>query len=580
MFFSYKPWSWTLKDDAGPNINWTRESDNFERSFLAEDEFVTEMQQDPNLSSSITLLEDVPPKGPTSNLLSEIRLDDFGGSALEPHEIERQLLEDLPSEVRHTFTAFFPQNRRFIESVSQQLDLDVPVLDPLQVSQLRRDMDVGDQTNYSLANDENLVSGSEFHRTSNRGQRTSKSPRQPLTQLNVTDEGAVALDPINIQSLDQIPVEAVNELIDEIEPPQVTEIPVQVDAVEQVQDVQLVLPEDFDIEESVRPPRRQRAPPVSLSEHQVAVNPRLRRKKHRFTAARSNETDLSPDNRRQILNEMNHRNQPETMHLLDVLDEFLSVPQQQQQPLSSQLDPPTILRPSDCHVKQPIPRRTSTILDQIHESQIPVLPTVANILTEEQQHLDSAVINAQEINNDMLRIQRTIGQTPPRINLNEYPFLHEVPTMTQIRQVEEMNILNTYQTNHPNEPLPGSIPVPAPVQETQDKPKYTENEKYLLGMFFKILTLKSFLGRLEFALSEVIGKGGDNARKFVTLLSKYLSLEYLKKKPFENTEFSQLHGVFLSFCAMMKKNLRFLSFLPTLYFLFTFLTVIDKFFTF
>lgn len=299
---------------------------------------------------------------------------------------------------------------------------------------------------------------------------------------------------------------------------------------EQVQDVQLVLPEDFDIEESVRPPRRQRAPPVSLAEHQVAVNPRLRLKKHRFTAARSNEPDLSPDDLRQILNEMNHRNQPETMHLLDVLDEFLSVPQQKQS--SSQLDPPTIiLRPSDCHVKQPIPRRTSTIIDQIHESEIPVLPTVANILTEEQQHLDSAVINAQEINNDLLRIQRTIGQTPPRINLNEYPFLHEVPTMDQIRQVEEMDILMTYQTNHPNEPLPGPAPVPvaAPVQEKQDTPKYTENEKYLLEMFFKILTLKSFLGRSEFTLSEVIGEGGDNARKFVKLLGKYLVLTTNKK---------------------------------------------------
>lgn len=221
IFFSYKPWSWTSKDNASLHINYTREMDNFERSFLAEDEFMTEMQQDPNLSSSITLIEDVPSKGPTSNVLSEGLLANFGDPALEPHEIEYQLIDDLPSELRDTYTAYFPQNRRFVENVSQQLDLDVPALDPLQVSQLRRDMDVPDQTNYSLANDENLVSGSEFHSK----KRTSKSPRQPLTQLNVTDEGA--LDPINIPALDQIPVEAVNELIDEI-PPQVTVIPVQV----------------------------------------------------------------------------------------------------------------------------------------------------------------------------------------------------------------------------------------------------------------------------------------------------------------------------------------------------------------
>lgn len=525
VFYSYRPRSRRdVVEVTGGYINFSRELGEFEESIYDGtnmNDFMRAMQQDTNVAveSSITLDEN--PLVDSSVQPPPFQLDDFGGEASPPEEIERQLLEGLPAEVRRTITPFFHQNRNFVENVSQQLELQIPVQIPVQIPLVRREEQ--NQTNFSVENRENVI-----HPTPEGHKRTSKSPRQPLAQIDVNVmEGPV--EPLVAQVPDQIQIPVADPVIDELPPQQQVE--------------QVLVPEVLDV---VNRPRLRRRARGSPEEHNLELHPPFvsrRRQPPPLIDTDLDETEPSVLQNASVLQQLTLGNQVETIHLIDGIDNFLTRHLDPMPPLDQR--PPIILRPSDSQLNQPIPRRTSSLLEQVHDSPMPVMPTVQVILNEQRQHLDSAIINTQHVQNELLEIQRKNGVTPAhRTTPDENAFLPEVPSNDQIRQLEDASII----IRHANTPQQDYTPLSlASFQQTPDQtniePEHLKNtpvvtepaqtlagtytEKVSLEMFFKLLALKTLTDLSEIPITAILKDEEYRAHKFVTLLSKFMFVSRL-----------------------------------------------------
>lgn len=514
---------------------------------LDENDFLRAMQQDTNVVDEVSITLDEGDLLVDSSVQPSFLLDDFGGEPLPPEDIERQLIESIPAEVRRSMPVFFRQNRTLLENVSQQPDLVIPMVDPIPISPLiaRRDVQTTDIANLTAQNDENLIILPSESR-----KRTSKSPRQPLAHIDVNViDGPAPIDPINIQAApDQINVIPAAYPIDELPPQQ--QVVQEQEVVVQPVEVQNELgneqfPEIVDFVVDGRP-RRPRRVQGSLAEHQVASHRLLQKKRHR--RGRLIDVDLDetvPSVRQTVTAEhtiavMERTVQAEANNLFDQIENIRS-PQSDAVP---QLDPPIILRPSDAHIRNPIPPRHSSIVDDIQSSSMPLMPTVNNSMIEQQQHVDSAVLNTQYVNEEIIQIQRSSGRRPRYNPAYGHATFHEVPTNEQIRQMQDSDILvrmqntpqrendsyavnNMFETPDPIVAEPPAIQSIVPPLTTDNEPEpvqYTRTEKRFLEVFFNIFALKTSTGRSEFLLSEVLEADGDRASTcmtMATLLSEY-----------------------------------------------------------
>ncbi|XP_063701334.1 uncharacterized protein LOC134831522 [Culicoides brevitarsis] len=519
------------------SMNWSRELDKFNTTFAPLDDFEAEMRGDPNVSAenSITLNEEA---GPVSSFMPDsmapndfmtenfifddfggknLILDDFGGNNLTPREVERQFLELLPSDLRQNMTATFPENQQILENNFTAFDLEVPQLriSPQRANAMPR------TTNFSIVSDENV--SLLMDQQQSRVKRLSKSPRQPFISVNDTNEVPELLRPVTIQVPDQIPL--MTETLNEVQPQVVPNVDtiLEVKPTEETRNEpppQLLLPNLTDVSETepVLRQRRVRNVPTTLAGHDVPKFGRF--VKHRYHDLRlfdPNE-DEDDDEMLDISFEMGLSDTEKlfaAMHITekaqntDLLNHFAQEASNSTSNPSIIIDKPTILRPSTCLIKEASPRRTSTIRDQVKNSSLPLISTLDHVLNEQQQHLDSAVINTQHVNINLTDLQRKINKTADETP--EIPVIPivETPAMRPIQQIQD----EQFEIQH--KPMLQSL---VREQETrnEDQFEYTDNEKHLIKMFAKILTISSLMKRSEIGISDVISI--PNQGDFVTLL--------------------------------------------------------------
>ncbi|XP_063705215.1 uncharacterized protein LOC134834455 isoform X1 [Culicoides brevitarsis] len=505
------------------SMDWSRELDKFYTTLAPLDVFEAEMREDPNVSAenSITLNEEI---GAVSSFMPDsmapndfggenLILDDFGGNNLTPQEVERQFLELLPSDLRLNMTATFPENQQILENNFMAFDLEVPQfrISPQRATAAPR------TTNFSIKSDENVSHLADQQQS--RVTRLSKSPRQPFMSVNDTE----LLQPVTTQVPDQIPL--MTDTLNEVQPhvvPNVDTI-LEVRATEEPPNEpppQLLLPNLTDVSETepVLRQRRVRNVPTTLVGHNVPKFGRfVKRRYHGLRLFDPNE-DEDDDEMLDIPYEMGLSDTEKlfaAMHITekvqntDLLNHLAQKASNSASNPSIIIDKPTILRPSTCLIKEASTRRTSTIRDQVQNSPLPLMSTLDHILNEQQQHLDSAVINTQHVNINLTDLQRKINKTADETP--EIPVIHifETPTMRTIQQIQD----EQFEIQH--KPMLQSL---VREQETRNKDqfKYTDNEKKLIKMFAKILTICGLMKRSEIGISDIISI--PNQEDFVTLL--------------------------------------------------------------